>query len=156
MHGERHDRRFQSLVYCHHNLFANQFYVTLHILYKAMNFPVLFLCPQIQWAGAYCFCPVCLSVCCQLNLHYKFWTVRDTDFIFGMHTPQTALFQMHQGQWPCDLDFDLEAVFNFNLQYKFWTVRDTDFIFGMHTPRMALFQMTPRSMTLWPWIWPWS
>ena len=22
-----------------------------------------FLCPRIEWSGAYCFCPVCLSVC---------------------------------------------------------------------------------------------
>ena len=31
-----------------------------------------------------------------------------------------------------------------------------DFIFSMHTPLMKPFQMTPRSMTLWPWLWPWS
>ena len=34
--------------------------------------------------------------------------------------------------------------------------RGGDFIFGMHTPPMKPFQMTPRSMTLWPWLWPWS
>ena len=48
------------------------------------------------------------------------------------------------------------SVVNFNLHYNFWTVRDRDFIFGMHTPLMMSFQMTPRSMTLWPWLWPWS
>ena len=34
--------------------------------------------------------------------------------------------------------------------------RGGDFIFSMHTPLMKPFQMTPRSMTLWPWLWPWS
>ena len=48
------------------------------------------------------------------------------------------------------------SVVNFNLRYNFWTKRDRDFIFGMHTPLMTPFQMTPRSMTLWPWLWPWS
>ena len=48
------------------------------------------------------------------------------------------------------------SVVNFNLRYNFWTVSDRDFIFGMRTPLMMPFQMTPRSMTLWPWLWPWS
>ena len=48
------------------------------------------------------------------------------------------------------------SVINFNLRYNFWTVRDRDFIFGMHTPLMMPYQITPRSMTLWPWLWPWS
>ena len=42
---------------------------------------------------------------------------------------------------------------NFNLGYNFWTVRDKDFVFGMHVHIMKPFQMTPRSMTLWPWLW---
>ena len=46
------------------------------------------------------------------------------------------------------------SVVNFNIRYNFWTVRGRDFIFGMHTPLMMTFQMTPRSMTLWPWLWP--
>ena len=45
-------------------------------------------------------------------------------------------------------------VVNFNLRYNFWTVIGIDFIFGMHTLLMMPFQMTPRSMTLWPWLWP--
>ena len=48
------------------------------------------------------------------------------------------------------------SVVNFNLRYNFWTIRDRDFIFGMHTPLMTPFQVTPKSMTLWPWLWPWS
>ena len=58
---------------------------------------LLFLCPPIEWSGAYCFCPVCLSVCLSVclfvclsvvnfNICYNFWTVRVRDFIFGMHT----------------------------------------------------------------------
>ena len=46
------------------------------------------------------------------------------------------------------------SVVNFNIRYNFWTVRGRDFIFCMHTSLMIPFQMTPRSMTLWPWLWP--
>ena len=46
------------------------------------------------------------------------------------------------------------SVVNFNLRYNFWTVRGRDFLFGMHTLLLMHFQMTPRSMTLWPWLWP--
>ena len=45
------------------------------------------------------------------------------------------------------------SVVNFNIRYNFWTVRGRDFIFGMHISLMMPFQMTPRSMTLWPWLW---
>ena len=37
--------------------------VTWFLAQKTLSF----LCPQIEWSGAYCFCPVCLSVCCQLK-----------------------------------------------------------------------------------------
>ena len=59
-----------------------------------------------------CFCPVCLSVCLSVvnfNLHYYFWTIRDRDFIFGMHTPLMTPFQMTTTSVPRDLDFDLET-----------------------------------------------
>ena len=46
------------------------------------------------------------------------------------------------------------SVVNFNLHYNFGTFRESDFIFGMHTPLMMYFQTTPKSMTLWPWLWP--
>ena len=42
------------------------------IIWQSIRFSVFnyFLCPRIEWSGAYCFCPVCLSVClsvcCQL------------------------------------------------------------------------------------------
>ena len=36
---------------------------------------------------------VCLSVV-NFNLRYNFWTVRDRDFIFGMHTPLMTPFEM--------------------------------------------------------------
>ena len=55
---------------------------------------------------------VCLFVCLSVvnfNLRYNFWTIRDSDFIFGMHTPLMTPFQVTPGQLPCDLDFDLEA-----------------------------------------------
>ena len=43
------------------------------------------------------------------NLRYNFWTIRDRDFIFGMHTPLMTPFQMTPRSmtlWPY---FDLEA-----------------------------------------------
>ena len=58
---------------------------------------------------------VCLSVCLfvglsvvNFNLRYNFWTVRDRDFISGLHTPLMTPFQMTPRS-PCDLDFDLQA-----------------------------------------------
>ena len=39
-------------------------------------FAFMFLCPRFELSGAYCFCPVCLSVV-NFNLCYNFWTVRD-------------------------------------------------------------------------------
>ena len=47
-----------------------------------------FLCPRIEWSGAYCFCPACLSVCLSVslsvvnfNLRYNFWTVICNKFL---------------------------------------------------------------------------
>ena len=52
----------------------------------------------------------CLFVCLlSVYLCYNFWILRDRDFIFGTHTPLMTPFQMTPSQWPCDLDFDLEA-----------------------------------------------
>ena len=48
------------------------------------------------------------------------------------------------------------SFYNFNLRYYFWNLTDRDFIFDMHTQLMTPFQMIPRSMTMWPWLWPWS
>ena len=45
---------------------------------------------------------------------------------------------------------------NFDIRYNFWTESDRGFIFGMHTQLMMPFQLTPRLMTLWPWLWPFS
>ena len=84
------------------------YYTWIFIIARPFCAYQIFLFPRIEWSGAYWFCPVCLSVV------------------------------------------------NFNLRYNFWTVRDRDFIFGMHSPLMMPFQMTPRSMTLWPWLWHWS
>ena len=47
---------------------------------------VLFVCLSVCLSVCL---PVCLSVCLSVvnfNLRYNFWTVRDRDFIFGMHT----------------------------------------------------------------------
>ena len=62
----------------------------------------------------------CLSVwlpVVNFNLCNNFWTVRDKDFIFGMHTLLSnniwCPFKWHQGEWPCDLDFDLCAKISF-------------------------------------------
>ena len=72
--------------------------------------------PPDRMIGAYCFCPVCLFVCLSVclsvvnfNLRYNIWTVRDRDFIFGMHTPLMMPFQMTPRSMTLWFDFDLEA-----------------------------------------------
>ena len=76
---------------------------------------ILFMIPD-RMIGAYCFCPVCLFVCLfvclsvvNFNLRYNIWTVRDRDFIFGMHTPLMMPFLMTPRSMTLWLDFDLEA-----------------------------------------------
>ena len=57
----------------------------------------------MEWS-VYCFCLVCMLVSLSVvnfNIRYNFWTVRDRDFIFGMHIQLMMPF----GRWPCDLDF---------------------------------------------------
>ena len=49
--------------------------------------------------GAYCFCPVCLSVCCQLLCNIR--------GILLLHW--WCPFKWHQGEWSCNLDCDLCA-----------------------------------------------
>ena len=62
-------------------------------------------------------CPSnCLFVCLLSILIFimGFWTVRDTDLIFGMKTPLMMPFQMtSEGQCSCDLDFDRYAQNNY-------------------------------------------
>ena len=73
--------------------------------------------PPDQWSGAYCFCPVCLSVCLSVvnfNLHYNFWTVRDRDFIFGVHTPLITPFQMT----PIKVKIKVNDLVTFDLEAK--------------------------------------
>ena len=74
----------------------------------------MFYGPRIEWSGGILFCPVCLSVCLfvylsvvTFNIRYNFWTVRDRDIIFGMHTPLMMPFQ--NDIKVNDLDFDLCA-----------------------------------------------
>ena len=80
---------------------------------------ILFMPPD-RMIGAYCFFPVrlfvclsvCLSACLSLvnfNLRYNIWTVRDRDFIFGMHTPPMMPFQMTPRSMTLWFDFDLES-----------------------------------------------
>ena len=78
----------------------------------------VFLCPRIEWSGAYCFCPVCLSVCLfvclsvvNFNHRYNFWTVRGRDFIFAMYTPLMMPFQMTPRSMTLTLTFALTIAF---------------------------------------------
>ena len=51
---------------------------------------------------------VCLFICLSVvnfNLRYNFWTIRERDFIIGMHTPLMIPSQMSPRSmtlWPCD------------------------------------------------------
>ena len=66
---------------------------------RIFQFCKMFLCPRIKWSGHIVFVmSVCLSVVClsvvNFNIRYNFWTARDRDFIYGMHTPLMTPFQM--------------------------------------------------------------
>ena len=60
--------------------------------------------------------------------------------------------------WPVCLSVCLSVCLLSTLTFAitFELKRGGDFIFSMHFPLMKPFQMTPRSMTSWPWLWPWS
>ena len=61
------------------------------------HLPTDIFMPPDWMIGAYYFCPVFLFVCVSFvnfNLHYNFWTVRDRDFMFGMHTQLMRPFQI--------------------------------------------------------------
>ena len=74
-----------------------------------------FYAPWIEFGGILLlFCQsvcVCVSVCAPKILHFdhNFCTVRDRDFIYGMHTLLMKLFQMTKinDLVRCDLDSDL-------------------------------------------------
>ena len=75
---------------------------------------------------------VCLSVV-NFNLRYNFWTVRDRDFIFGMHIPLMKLNDaLSNGTKVNDLDFDLEAKnsFDFVAAGSYWSVSQTPLDFS--------------------------
>ena len=106
-----------------------------------------------EWnSGASSFCPVCdsvslwlsLSVCdsvclwlslsvCDsvaknVNLGLSFWTIKERDFIFGMHTQLMKQLKWHHGQWPCDFDHDLHTK-----NSQFWTLLPPgEFVFRKH------------------------
>ena len=52
----------------------------------------------------------CLFVV-NFNLRYNFWTVRDRDFIFGMHTPLMMPFQMTPRSMTLTFTFVLKIAF---------------------------------------------
>ena len=71
----------------------------------------------------------CLSVV-NFNIHYNLWSV-GRDFIFGTHTELmfSCPLKWHQGQWPCDLYFDI-----FLLKIAFSEfVASGDIVFHKHT-----------------------
>ena len=52
-----------------------------------------YLCPRIEWSKAYV-----LSICLvNFNFYYNFWTIRDRDVIFGMHSLLMIPIQMKIG-----------------------------------------------------------
>ena len=60
------DENFVSAInFCNSSIGINALF--LHFSYTYAHFIkwfiLQFLCPRIEWSGAYCFCPLCLSVC---------------------------------------------------------------------------------------------
>ena len=66
-----------------------------------------FLCPRIEWSGAYCFCPVCLLLTLTFAITFEPLEIETSYLACILHL--WCPFKWHQCQWPCDLDFDLEA-----------------------------------------------
>ena len=75
------------------------------------NKTLVFLCPRIEWSGAYCFCPVCLFVCLLSTLTFAitFEPLEVETSYLASTLHEKCPFNWHQSQWPCDLDFDLCA-----------------------------------------------
>ena len=69
-----------------------------HPFYKTLSFTnssfyiAIFYAPGSNDRG-HSFCPACLSVVI-FNICYNFWTIRDRDILFGMHTQLMMPFQM--------------------------------------------------------------
>ena len=128
---------------------------------------ILFLCPRIEWSGHIVYAPgsndrgilfsSCLFVCClsvclsvvNFNLRYNIWTVRDRDFIFGMHTPLMMPFEMTPRSMTLWFDFDLEAKNSTLLPPGGHTVvfhnHPLDFLYARQTGRMMVWWCLSRS-----------
>ena len=66
-----------------------------------------FLCPKNGIRGIYFLSCLCVLNKTNFNLGPKFKTVRDRDFIFGIHTRLMQTFHMMPGSSPRNLDRDL-------------------------------------------------
>ena len=112
----------------------------------------LFLCPDMEFGDIF-FCPVCqsayLSVEKNFYLGHNFWTVRERNFIFGMHTHRIKPNQMTSRSmtlwpWPWHLTYIKNY---FNLYHYFWTSRVRVFIMKMCIPCDKAFLLIPKFLT---------
>ena len=71
-----------------------------------------FLCPKNGIRGIYCLSCLCVLNRTNFNLGLKFKTVKDSDFIFGIHTRLMQPFHMMPGSSPRNLDRDLYTEIN--------------------------------------------
>ena len=67
--------------------------------------------PWIKWSGAYLFCPVSVSLLSTLTfaITFELKEIKTSYLVCRLHTSLMMPFKLHQGQWTCDLDFDLHA-----------------------------------------------
>jgi hypothetical protein len=104
--------------------------------------------------GAYCFCPVFLSVLPSstksFNFGYNFWMVSTRALIFHMSIPCDKTFLWVSKFFTLVLDLLIE---NCNLGYVFWLVCTSASIFHMSILCDKTFPWVPKNLTLcrWPW-----
>ena len=95
--------------------------IEVNNIFHNCSYSICFYAPVDRRSGAYCLCPVCLSVTLcvclsrKLNIGYNFWTTMSKAFIFHMDIPQGKAFQQIYFLCPCDLDLWCHAHFLKNL-----------------------------------------
>ena len=106
------------------------------------NFIILFniYAPRIDRSGAYCFCPVCLSICLSVinfRIGHNFSPSLYTNLIFSTHMyleGATHLFYhlACEGHMSRSKDVLLIKFHNFNIGHTFLLSTHTKLIFGTH------------------------
>ena len=93
-----------------YTMYWNWLWIYIYTMYDTNKLEIFCLISYFYAPKSNCFCPVCLSVV-NFNIHYNFWTVRDRDFIFGMHTQLMMPVQMTPKSMTLNLTFVIKRAF---------------------------------------------